>query len=801
MAIASCRDLRPNEVEENKEDFALVWLDGNIDDSPDSLQKQMRLRNMNNYCQFYTNTQLCLDFMRTVNNEKIFLVVSGVLAHSILPQIHSIRSVASVFIFCANCHDYLSLLDQYPKLVKIFTDENSLIESIPKTIYLASKQTLTFSLFDQKQRPTKDLSKDSASFLWYQLLIDVLKQMPQTDYAKQQMLDICSNYYRANKQVLERIQQFRFMYTPTDAVSWYTADSFVYRLLNKALRIEDTELLYIFRFFIIDLCAQLERGHRALRDSGAGHLTLFRGQQIPDEEFDKLKQSVGILISTNGFWSTTRDLNVALSFVSQHSQMDGMKQILFEISADPNLKAVVFADVHQQSRMRSEQEVLFSLDAVFKVESVQFDLHLKLWKIKMVATDDGSKDVKEYLQSTKKEMEEYSPTILFGRLLLFEMDQVDKGEKYFKMLLKTLPSDHEDMASVYNNIGNVYDTKREFNLALEYYNKAYEMHLRLPRQDHPHIEGPLCNIGNIYRHKGDYDRAMEYYHQSLTVYEKRYPGDHLGKARVLRNIGLTHQNKKEFKRALEYMRRAHQMFQRMLPNEHPDITQSLGFLGLVFKDQLDYDQALEYFHRALEIDEKVLSSDHQYRSEHIEWIVDIYKKQGEIERAFQFCQEKLADQKRKLGESHPKVAHTLYIMGGLLESNNDDKALECYNQALIILEAGSPPDHLTTARCLSNISLVYWRYDRLDEALNFRIRALEIEQRIHSSNHTDIAISWRCIGLIYSKMMNYPKALECLTNGLKIYTANYSSQHEDVKKTKNDIAEVKKKMEPVVDNL
>jgi hypothetical protein len=261
MAIARYQDLRPNKVEENKEDFALVWLDENIDDSPDSLQTQMRLRNVINYCQFYTNTQLCLDFMRTVNSEKIFLVISGFLARNILPKIHSLRSVASVFLFCVNCHEHKSLLDQYPKLVKIFTDENSLIEAIPKTICLASKQTLAFSLFDQKQRSTKDLTKDSASFLWYQLLIDVLRQMPQTDHAKQQMLDTCSTYYRANKQVLEKIQQFQSMYTPADAISWYTADSFVYRLLNKALRVEDIELVHIFRFFIIDLCAQLELGH------------------------------------------------------------------------------------------------------------------------------------------------------------------------------------------------------------------------------------------------------------------------------------------------------------------------------------------------------------------------------------------------------------------------------------------------------------------------------------------------------------------------------------------------------------
>ncbi len=102
METSRRRDLRPDEIDENKEDLTLVWLDGNIDDSPASLHTQMRLRNVINYCQFYTDTQLGLDFMRTVNNEKILLVVSEILAHSILPQIHSLRSIDSVFICCCS---------------------------------------------------------------------------------------------------------------------------------------------------------------------------------------------------------------------------------------------------------------------------------------------------------------------------------------------------------------------------------------------------------------------------------------------------------------------------------------------------------------------------------------------------------------------------------------------------------------------------------------------------------------------------------------------------------------------------
>jgi transposase len=116
------------------------------------------------------------------------------------------------------------------------------------------------------------------------------------------MLEKCSDYYQSNIAELKKIEEFRMTYTMDRAAEWYTTDSFVYRLVNKVLRTEDIELLYLFRFYIVDLCLQLEQEHKNLRLTQV--LTLYRGQQMSTEEFEKLKQSVGISISPNGFFST-----------------------------------------------------------------------------------------------------------------------------------------------------------------------------------------------------------------------------------------------------------------------------------------------------------------------------------------------------------------------------------------------------------------------------------------------------------------------------------------------------------------
>jgi hypothetical protein len=71
---------------------------------------------------------------------------------------------------------------------------------------------------------------------FYILIIDLLKQMPQIDEIKNIWPDKCREYYRGDETILQQIADFSKEYKANDAIKWYTEDSFVYHLLNRALR-------------------------------------------------------------------------------------------------------------------------------------------------------------------------------------------------------------------------------------------------------------------------------------------------------------------------------------------------------------------------------------------------------------------------------------------------------------------------------------------------------------------------------------------------------------------------------------
>ncbi|CAF1611251.1 unnamed protein product, partial [Didymodactylos carnosus] len=110
---------------------------------------------------------------------------------------------------------------------------------------------------DLKENSIKNLSKESVVFIWFQMLIEILLRMKHTSETTNEMLDECRRYYFGNETVLKKINNFQQGYCSEQAVQWWTHDSFLYRLVNKAFRTEDIATVYPFRSYITDLHEQL----------------------------------------------------------------------------------------------------------------------------------------------------------------------------------------------------------------------------------------------------------------------------------------------------------------------------------------------------------------------------------------------------------------------------------------------------------------------------------------------------------------------------------------------------------------
>lgn len=230
-------------------------------------------------------------------------------------------------------------------------------------------------------------STDDFGCSWWENFVKVLILLPYSKDCRQTSIETLKDYYKDNERKIRTLQQFECEYKSDNAILWYTRDTFLYRLLNQALRQHNIEVMLLFGFYLQDFYQQMKVESKNI---GKRHLenpiiTLYRGQMMRLAELKRLK--VGDLIINNSFISTTFDRTVASFFLAAASSptTDEFQGILFQINIDVRQQQGVnpYADISHLSQISDEDEVLFMTGSPFKISEIKFDDDLKIWNLEL----------------------------------------------------------------------------------------------------------------------------------------------------------------------------------------------------------------------------------------------------------------------------------------------------------------------------------------------------------------------------------------------------------------------------------
>jgi hypothetical protein len=96
--------LEADETEDvNLETFSLIWLDPTVNSDKLHLDAQKRLRALINHLVTFDNMDECREYINHVPSDHyLVLIVSGQLGQQLVPRIHHIHQVFSIYVFCAN---------------------------------------------------------------------------------------------------------------------------------------------------------------------------------------------------------------------------------------------------------------------------------------------------------------------------------------------------------------------------------------------------------------------------------------------------------------------------------------------------------------------------------------------------------------------------------------------------------------------------------------------------------------------------------------------------------------------------
>jgi tetratricopeptide (TPR) repeat protein len=822
------------------EDFVLVWLDTRTpnavlteETSYEAVRRQTQLETIISFTRTFNDIQECEIFIRSLTTEKIFLITCGHLGESFVPKIHALQQIEVIYIFCIDKQKHRTWAKSYGKIRRVCATTNDLLEALARDVSMHAKNVTPLSIFSanlSKEVSLRSLTAEEVRFMWFQLLLELLLRMPSNENARNDMRTECETAYRGNSLELAKIDKFFRTYSPADCIHWYTQDSFVYRLLNKAFRTENLDLIFKFRFFIVDLYHQLKQLHRPFTG------TLWRGQTISVAELQQLKVSQEKLVSVNTFFSTTQSSNRAVSFSGQGSGLPQLESVVFQIDVDEKIcDTPAFADVTHLSSMPHENEILFTMNTVFRL--IDVESWNNIWIVHLILTDASQQKLKELMDHLKKEMdEEQIPPLLMMGEFLWKMGDFDRANRYYQMMLRELPLEHELIGKVYNNLGLIalekgdfrlamrffekalhlqeptetldlaetysniailYDTKEETDQALDWNEKSLAIRLRLLPHDHQLTGLTYNNIGLVYFHRCEYEKALEFYEKAKTI-ERSALGsaDHFDHATTISNIGLVHLEQGHYETALDFFKEALAIRDRSLPPQHAQFAETYNNIATAEEQLDDLDSALIMFEKALEVRLLALLPQHPSIAESYNNLANVLDALNRSDdalanyfKALKYCDESSVANKRS------KAIYLNNIAECFRKSKDFDKATKYHKEALRLrLELFSRRKHYDLAMSYNNIGLLFYEQCRYDKALHYHFRSLSIREEVLQSNHPRLSVCLVNIGLVYSKQNQYKTALNYFQQALEINKRNFPIGHERIEETQGHIDYVLKKI-------
>ena len=623
--------------------FSVVWLDQTIEKHRKSQDTRTLLSHkVGGHLKTFDDSDRCVDYITSAHGKRIFLITSGAFGSLIVPLIFQLPQIQNIYVFCIDRKRAEGWAGQCKKVTGIFTEEKSLLAKIDDDLHACNRDShLPISVFhlEERQSSVQDLTEQSAVFMWHQFLLVVLRSLAKWRTSKQEMLKECYLYYQNNPAETVKIKKFEEEYKPLSAIRWYTSDCFVYRLLNKALRTQNIETIFKFRFFIQDLHYHIKKLYDIYltqhQPISTHKLRLYRGQNLHTNELNILLKNVGGLISMNTFLSATMNEQLAMLFaeLDPHSaESASMRSVLFTIDIqDISQETTPFAPIQSFSCYDEEEEILFDMGAAFKVLGVQevngiWYVHLQLSK----AADKLNQDLfNDILQQAGGRA---SPSTLSW--FLYRMNHFDKAERFTLSVLEQLPENDAERGHTFNLLGLIYKDTGSLNKAVSSYKEALRIFSRHPAANRNQLIATHCSLGLAYIALGDKNLAAEQHsHAETQLINSSKPINPLLtsmtdslKAKVCVADG-------NYSIAVKHLQDALAIKQRELTPLHPSIGSTWKEIGIA-QMKMDQDQdALKSFQEAVKIFRAALAPDHLDLVDCFIKIGDVLYKQGEYAHA------------------------------------------------------------------------------------------------------------------------------------------------------------------------
>jgi len=470
----------------------------------------------------FDNVDACIDFIKGIQDEKAFLIMSG--TPQIVAHFHNLPQIEKIYIFDSSSHELNNVKRQYLNH-DIVENIDSLCKQLQEDIKLCEMDFILINVVSVSAEKILSLSNmtiGEGSFLFGQMINEVVNRIKFESDSKDGFIDFCRAHYMNSDEQLSAIDNFAKNYRPNKALWWLAKQCFISRILNRAQRTHEIDLLYKLGFFIKQVNIQLNHLHEKNASLMKNISMVYRGKTLSSEEFDNvLKDKCGSLLSFSNFFISTTSKEVAVDFVdrrrSMHPEMIG---IVFEIHIDHTIfnEKTPFALLKDIDM--NKDEICFNMSTVFCIESVEQTINdtTVIWFVKLKLINDDDQRLRPLITLARSDEIYANPSLCLSKVLI-NMGEYKRAEKVLVDLLQdtSFRSQPHRRVHAHHGLGAVYTCMNEYGKAFDHYQQSLQTSLIYLQPDHPDLVPIYKGIGDIYVKQSDYIHAIENYEKAIEL--------------------------------------------------------------------------------------------------------------------------------------------------------------------------------------------------------------------------------------------------------------------------------------------
>ena len=296
-----------------------------------------------------------VNFIRTVNdlntltesleqcaNERVITIIPIDQAQALLAELHQNKCVHSIYLL-SNQSGSPSWLTDHEKIIGIHRNIDAIRDHLLATL------RPVFSCVIPPEITSKD-STDDETFTYYQLLKESMLCEDEESDLKKDMLTFCRTHYADNATMLREIDEFAKSFTDSDSIAWYTRVCFATKILSRAFRTQEIDLLFKMRHLI--QCLHKQISSLAFAQPTSCYVVL----DVDDETIQKFRDSISGLVLFRSF----------VPAMMERPKVDARRSVVFSLK----LEAGCAANIDKLRWSGYAFDVLVNLDTVFRIVSI-----------------------------------------------------------------------------------------------------------------------------------------------------------------------------------------------------------------------------------------------------------------------------------------------------------------------------------------------------------------------------------------------------------------------------------------------